>query len=167
LIFLALYIAALLWATVASAQPLVVVEPDSFAVFFWRRIDWSSFGTAAFISLVAGAIRTGATLLNKEPTRRVMLEGVGDAFMSLVVGAVAFLILMIYQVLRSPVNPWVMFGFVFGAGLLRGTFLSLVEDTVKRVMGNAADAVVAFAANRFTALAASRAAAAPPKDTQP
>lgn len=57
---------------------------------FWMRIDWPSFGTAGFISLVAGAVRTGMTLRSSVPTYRVLQEGAVDAFISLAVGAVAF-----------------------------------------------------------------------------
>ena len=162
--FWATYVAFLLSVTVIKAHAAATADGvDSFAVFFWSRIDWASFGTAAFIALVAGAIRTGSTLLNKQPTFRVLLEGVVDALTSLAVGALAFLLLMIWQSARGPVNNWVMFGFIFGAGLMRGGFITFAEEFVKKILAAITDGVVGWVASKAASIAANQ--TTPPKDT--
>ena len=142
---LPLYVAFLLSGAAFSAHAAAAdAGVDSLAVFFWTRIDWPSFGTAAFISLVAGAVRTGMTLRSSVPTYRVLQEGAVDAFISLVVGAVAFLILMIWQTARGPVNQWVMVGCIFGAGLMRGGFITAIEETTKRLLSVITDGALAW-----------------------
>lgn len=144
---LPLYVAFLLSGAAVSAHAAAAdAGVDSLAVFFWTRIDWPSFGTAAFISLVAGAVRTGMTLRSSVPTYRVLQEGAVDALISLVVGAVAFLFLMIWQTARGPVNQWVMVGCIFGAGLMRGGFITAIEEGTKRVLSAITDGAVGWVA---------------------
>lgn len=152
LTLLSAYVGLLLLGLVRTAHAATAGEgPDSFAHFFWTQVDWASFGTAAFIALVAGAVRTGFTLGNKTPTLRVLVEGLGDALTSLAVGAIAFLCLMVYQAVRGPVNQWVMFGFIFAAGLMRGGFITLLKDTVQRGFAAVADGVVTWVATASAA----------------
>jgi len=149
---LPLYVAFLLMGTVFRVHAAAAEAGiDSLAVFFWMRIDWPSFGTAGFISLVAGAVRTGMTLRSSVPTYRVLQEGAVDAFISLAVGAVAFLMLMIWQSARGPVNQWVMVGCIFGAGLMRGGFISFIEDGIKRVLSAITDSAVGWIATKASA----------------
>ncbi|MEC5213332.1 hypothetical protein RCH06_001878 [Polaromonas sp. CG_9.5] len=151
------YVGILLLATAMQVQAAAAdAGVDSLAVFFWKRIDWASFGTAGFISLVAGAVRTGMTLRSEVPTYRVLQEGAVDAAISLVVGALAFLMLMIWQTARGPVNQWVMVGCIFAAGLLRGGFISLIEESTKRLLSAVTDGAVGWIAAKAAAAAATK-----------
>ncbi|MES2910637.1 MAG: hypothetical protein V4718_04575 [Pseudomonadota bacterium] len=163
---LSAYILILLVQMVDSAQAASqAAGQPGFATWFWTQVRWSDFGTAAFVSLIGGAVRTAITLRSQEPTVRVLVEGIGDAVISFLVGGAAFLGLMVWQVFYGPTDLWVVAGVCFMCGLLRGWVLTWLEDTAKRMLAASADAFVTGAAtaagaiaNKFAAIAAARAA---------
>lgn len=59
--------------------------------------------------------------------------------------------LMIWQSARGPVNQWVMVGCIFGAGLMRGGFISFIEDGIKRVLSAITDSAVGWIATKASA----------------
>lgn len=138
---------------------------EGFATWFWTQIEWSNFGTAAFVSLVGGVVRTAVKLLSMTPTFRVVIEGLADALVSFLVGGAAFLFIMVWQAFRGPVDLWVIAGICFVCGFLRGWVLKWFEETAKRLFGVAADGFVNVAAAALASYQARKALdPQPPKD---
>ncbi|MES2685728.1 MAG: hypothetical protein V4706_02840 [Pseudomonadota bacterium] len=147
--------------TIVSAHAAVQAAGQvSFATWFWTKADWSSFGTAAFVSLIGGAMWTGWKLRSNKPTPRVLIEAITDAVISFFVGGVAFLAMMIWQGYRGPLDMYVIAGVCWACGLLRGWVLTWAESTVKRVLGAVADGIVGWAASWTSAYLSKRQAGA-------
>ncbi len=139
----------------ASAQTTAVSK--GLGYWFWYQFPWFDFGTAAFVSLVGGAIRTAMTLRNDGPTERVLIEGIADAGISFLVGGVLFLFVMVWQAYRSPVDLFTVAAICLVGGLLRGWIIDFLLNFVKSVMSKAADGVAGWAASWLNGYLAKRA----------
>jgi len=129
-----------------QAYAQAVASNKGLGHWFWYQFPWFDFGTAAFVSLVGGAIRTAMTLRNDGPTERVLIEGLADAGISFLVGGVLFLFIMVWQVYRSPVDLFTVAAICLIGGLLRGWVIDFLLNRIKALMGIAADAFAGWAA---------------------
>lgn len=155
-VFLAVYVTALVWTTLAHAQS--PAPGQTFSDWVLHSMDWHSFGAATLCGLAGGVGRTLGTLRSMQPTFRVFLETVGDAFTALINGSLMFLALLVFQfAAEKPVPHWATFILSVAAGWLRGGFISLMDDTIKRVLAAIADGFVSWVASKSTAWLAKKA----------
>lgn len=146
---MAIYAGFLLTATIVQAQGAPPLP--TFYEWFWDGLDWRSFGTAALPGLFGGACRTAWSLRSNFPTFRVVVECLADAVTALVAGSIAYLLIVVWQSYRGPVDHLTTLLICFVAGLLRGGLLTWIESTTKRVLAAVSDGLVSWIAAKAVA----------------
>lgn len=149
LVFIAAYFGLLVVATAAEVKSLT---EQTYAVWFWESIDWSSFHASALAGLIGGFVRTLFTLRSMEPSYRVILTLLADAMVALASGFVAFVLLLAWQSFFSRVPHIVIFVLGFLAGFMRGGFLTWVDDGIKKILAVITDISVGWIASKAGAV---------------
>ena len=120
-------------ASVAYAQPMFQVV---------MGLDYGSLFTSMVMAFVFSIIRTGLTLLSRQPVKQVWREVISDQIAGFVAGGAAHLLIeaALAQGLfdLKPVTRIVLVG---TAGALRFAFFGMVADAIKRAVDKAIDRI--------------------------